>query len=214
LSRVAAALLLAAASAAGVRPERTASRITPVPPRLIVAIAVDQFSTDLFSEYRGIFTAGLKRLASGAVFPAGYQSHAATETCPGHATILTGARPGRAGIIANNWFDQSLTRADKKVYCAEDPTVPGSSSDRYTVSAYHLRVPDARRSDEGGQPRHPRRRRRRQGPRRRDDGRPLDRPDVVLERQGLHDFGRPHHPRARDRGHHQRARHRCDRPPG
>jgi len=125
-------LLLAAAPAIGQAPAR---------PRLIVAIAVDQLSADLFAQYRQHFTGGLRRLSQGVVFPAGYQSQAATETCPGHATILTGARPGRAGIIANNWFDQGAGRADKYIYCAEDERVPGSTSENYTVSAAHLRVP-------------------------------------------------------------------------
>jgi alkaline phosphatase len=110
------------------------------PPRLIVVISVDQFSADLFDEYRSVFSGGLKRLQSGVVFANGYQSHAATETCPGHSTLLTGARPARTGIIANEWIDQSIDRADKKVYCAEDPTVPGSSSTNYTVSARLLKV--------------------------------------------------------------------------
>jgi alkaline phosphatase len=110
-------------------------------PRLIVAISVDQFSADLFDEYRPLFTAGLKRLQAGVVFANGYQSHAATETCPGHSTILTGARPARTGIIANEWIDQSVGRPDKKVYCAEDPTVPGSSTSNYTVSAHFLKMP-------------------------------------------------------------------------
>jgi len=113
----------------------------PAPPKLIVAIAVDQLSSDLFSQYRQHFTGGLRRLADGVVFPAGYQAHAATETCPGHATILTGVRPGRAGIIANNWFNLGVGREDKQVYCAEDPRIAGSTSDKYTVSTYHLKVP-------------------------------------------------------------------------
>jgi len=111
------------------------------PPRLIVAISVDQLSADLFAQYRQHFTGGLRRLTGGAVFPSGYQAHAATETCPGHSTILTGSRPSRTGIIANNWFDLSLPREDKEVYCSEDPSVAGSSSDNYTVSHYFLRVP-------------------------------------------------------------------------
>jgi alkaline phosphatase len=110
-------------------------------PRIIVAISVDQFSADLFAEYRPLFKAGLKRLQTGIVFPDGYQSHAATETCPGHSTILTGAHPARTGIIANEWYDQSLARSDKKVYCAEDPTVPGSSSTNTTASPFYLKVP-------------------------------------------------------------------------
>ncbi len=115
----------------------------PAPPRLIIAISVDQFSADLFNEYRSLFTGGLARLASGAVFPSGYQAHAATETCPGHSAILTGALPARTGIIANNWYDLSLTREDRRVYCSEDPAVPGTSSasGRYAPSVHHLMTP-------------------------------------------------------------------------
>src|SRR3954471_2010223 len=111
------------------------------PPKLVVAISVDQFSADLFAQYRQHFTGGLRRLEDGVVFPSGYQSHNATETCPGHSTILTGSHPARTGIIANNWFDQSLARKDKEVYCSEDPSIPGSSSDHYTVSTHVLKVP-------------------------------------------------------------------------
>lgn len=111
------------------------------PPKLIVVISVDQFSADLFGEYRTSFTGGLARLQQGGVFPSGYQSHAATETCPGHSTILTGFRPEHTGIIANNWTDLSVARADKQVYCSEDETVPGSTSSNYTVSDKHLLVP-------------------------------------------------------------------------
>src|SRR5204863_109485 len=68
-------------------------------------------------------------------------SHAATETCPGHSTILSGARPARTGIVANDWTDFSAPREDKTVYCAEDESVPGSTSNNYTVSDKHLKVP-------------------------------------------------------------------------
>jgi predicted AlkP superfamily pyrophosphatase or phosphodiesterase len=111
------------------------------PPKLIIAISVDQFSGDLFEEYRQHYVAGMARMTQGAVFPRGYQSHAATETCPGHSTILTGDRPARTGIIANTWFDLSTARSDKAVYCAEDETQPGSSSGDYVASPLHLRVP-------------------------------------------------------------------------
>jgi hypothetical protein len=111
------------------------------PPKLIIAISVDQFSGDLFNEYRQHYEAGMKRLTEGAVFPRGYQSHAATETCPGHSTILTGSRPSRTGIIANTWFDLETVRADKAVYCAEDESQPGSNSDSYVASPIHLKVP-------------------------------------------------------------------------
>lgn len=112
-------------------------------PRLIVMIAVDQFSADIFSEYRGRFTGGMARMASGVVFPSGYQAHGATETCPGHSTILTGSHPARTGIVANHYFDLSAAREDKRIYCAEDETVADSSSrsGKYTPSIHHLLVP-------------------------------------------------------------------------
>ncbi|MBA3898510.1 MAG: alkaline phosphatase family protein, partial [Sphingomonadaceae bacterium] len=113
----------------------------PTKPKLIVAISVDQFSADLFAEYRGLWRGGMKRLSEGVVFPSGYQSHAATETCPGHSTILTGDHPSRTGIIANSWIDQSAGRADRTVYCAEDETLAGSTFKAYTPSPAHLRVP-------------------------------------------------------------------------
>lgn len=110
-------------------------------PKLIVVISIDQFSGNLFEEYRQTYAMGMKRLANGVVFPSGYQSHAATETCPGHSTITTGARPARTGIIANEWVDQGTARQDKTVYCAEDETVPGTNSGDYAASNMHLRVP-------------------------------------------------------------------------
>jgi predicted AlkP superfamily pyrophosphatase or phosphodiesterase len=85
----------------------------PPAPKLIVAISVDQFSADLFARYRPGFTGGLARLARGIAFT-GYQSHAATETCPGHSTILTGRHPAATGIVANNWFDP---RTGSATYC-------------------------------------------------------------------------------------------------
>ena len=137
--------LVTANAAAQDSPAPTSAPTAPASPqtapKLIIAISVDQFSADLFAEYRNHFTGGFNRLLKGAVFPSGYQSHAATETCPGHATILTGVRAGRAGIIANNWVDLKTARADKSVYCAEDESVPGSTSIIYTVSDKHLLVP-------------------------------------------------------------------------
>ncbi len=108
----------------------------PTKPKLIIAISVDQLSADLFAQYRGKVTGGLKRLQSGVVFPSGYQSHAATETCPGHSTILSGVRPSTSGIAANDWFGM---RADKfdEIYCVEDESAAGSSHDNYTVSLVH-----------------------------------------------------------------------------
>lgn len=118
----------------------------PPRPKLVVAIAVDQFSADVFAEYRPLYRAGLKRLAGGVVFPRGHQSHASTETCPGHSTILTGARPARTGIIANDWQDPSLPRTENgnqtfTVYCVEKPGAAGSNADKKVISHESLLVP-------------------------------------------------------------------------
>ena len=138
-SLFAVALLLAGASAGSA--QTTPAPAAAPPPKLILAIAVDQFSADLFAEYRNRYAFGLKRLQQGAVFPAGYQSHAATETCPGHSTILTGAHPARTGIVANSWYDLGVARAKKAVYCAEDETQTAADPKDYVASVAHLLVP-------------------------------------------------------------------------
>lgn len=147
LTTALAAALCVAGAGAGLAqdaapPVQKVTAATP-PPKLVVMIAVDQFSADLFAQYRSHFTGGLARLASGVVFPSGYQAHGATETCPGHSTILTGNHPAHTGIVANNFFDLSAAREDKRLYCAEDEKVPGTSSrsGQYAPSVDHLMVP-------------------------------------------------------------------------
>jgi predicted AlkP superfamily pyrophosphatase or phosphodiesterase len=137
-------LLVAAAVLAGCGSQPAAqAQFTPTAqvPKLTIVISVDQFSADLFEAYRPMFTGGMARLARGTVFRNGYQAHAATETCPGHSTILTGDMPTHTGIVANAWYDGSVARADKVIYCAEDESRPGSSSTAYTPSVLHLKVP-------------------------------------------------------------------------
>ncbi len=126
-------LLIAATSAATAQPAPA--------PKLTVVISVDQLSSDLFDQYAPVLQGGFARLRQGTVYPHAYQGHAASETCPGHSTILTGARPSRSGIIANIWYDLGQARSDKAVYCAEDERVAGTSSLAYTVSPMHLKVP-------------------------------------------------------------------------
>ncbi len=87
------------------------------PPKLLVVISIDQFGSDLFNEYRGRFKHGLKRLHSGIVYSNAYYAHGVTETCAGHAVILSGRHPNATGIIANNWYDYGLA---KDRYCTDD----------------------------------------------------------------------------------------------
>ncbi|MED5544417.1 MAG: alkaline phosphatase family protein [Pseudomonadota bacterium] len=141
LSTLALATGLATAAMASPALAQDAAPEAQAAPQLIVAISVDQFSSDLFAQYRQRFSKGFTRLLDGVVFPSGYQSHAATETCPGHSTLLTGVHPARTGIPANGWMDPALARADKEIYCVEDERDPRSSSDKPVVSPVHLKAP-------------------------------------------------------------------------
>jgi predicted AlkP superfamily pyrophosphatase or phosphodiesterase len=108
-----AAALLAAPAAAQAAP--------PPKPKLILAISVDQFSSEVFNRYRSSYRAGLATLSRGIAYPVAYHSHASTETCPGHSVILTGRFPAGTGIVANSWIDRTT---GKSVYCV---SVPGQS---------------------------------------------------------------------------------------
>lgn len=101
-------------------------------PALGIVVSVDQLSAGLFDQYRGRFRGGLRRLIDeGVVFPNAFQSHAATETCPGHSTLLTGRHPAGTGIVANQWYvateEIAGRRELKRQYCVWDPSmsVPG-----------------------------------------------------------------------------------------
>jgi predicted AlkP superfamily pyrophosphatase or phosphodiesterase len=116
----AAGLALLAATAANA----AAFAAAPPKPKLVVAISMDQFALALFQKYRPTYTGGLKRLGEGLAFT-GYQSHAATETCPGHSTILTGEHPSHTGIVANNWYDRAT---GSNVYCVSKRGVADPSA--------------------------------------------------------------------------------------
>ena len=76
---------------------------TAPPPRLVLAIAVDQFRPDYLDRWRTQFTGGLARLLKEGVFyPHGEQDHALTETAPGHSTMMSGRSPASTGIVTND----------------------------------------------------------------------------------------------------------------
>lgn len=102
-------------------------------PKLVIVISVDQFASHVYRRYESTYTGGLKRLSSGVAYPVGYQSHAATETCPGHSTILTGDHPARTGIVGNSWIERAT---GKSVYCVDVPGIADSSA----VGPQRLRV--------------------------------------------------------------------------
>jgi predicted AlkP superfamily pyrophosphatase or phosphodiesterase len=136
-------LLAATAILAGCGSQPAAkAQLAAVPnaPKLTIVISIDQFSANLFEAYRPMFNGGLARLSRGTVFRNGFQAHAATETCPGHSTLLTGLSPAHTGIIANAWYDEKLGRQDKIIYCAEDESQPNTTSLNYKVSPLHLKA--------------------------------------------------------------------------
>jgi predicted AlkP superfamily pyrophosphatase or phosphodiesterase len=112
----------------------------PPKPKLVVAIAVDQFCYDYLQRFRDDYQAGIARLLQqGGVFTDAHYLHAATVTAAGHSTFLSGAVPSVSGIIANEWFDRDRNAAVTSVSDPESkivggiPGAPGSSPRRMLV---------------------------------------------------------------------------------
>jgi predicted AlkP superfamily pyrophosphatase or phosphodiesterase len=84
-------------------------------PPLVVIVAVDQLRRDrLTSGFKG----GLGKLVSeGRVFSNAQLNHGMTNTCPGHAVMLTGVNPGRAGIPGNQYIQRDVWESR---YCVHD----------------------------------------------------------------------------------------------
>lgn len=88
-------------------------------PRLIVFIAIDGLPQRQVLNYRDqLAPDGFARfLERGSWFANAHYAHGFTVTCPGHATMLSGAYPHRSGIIGNNWRD---AQTGTNEYCAAD----------------------------------------------------------------------------------------------
>jgi predicted AlkP superfamily pyrophosphatase or phosphodiesterase len=79
------------------------------PPKLVLAIVVDQFRYDYLTRFRKDYHAGLERmLEHGAVFTNAHHIAVPTVTAIGHSTFLSGATPSISGIAGNEWFDREL----------------------------------------------------------------------------------------------------------
>jgi predicted AlkP superfamily pyrophosphatase or phosphodiesterase len=87
--------------------------------RLVVVISIDQFRPDYLQRFRPYFGPGGFNLllTRGATFTEARYQHGVTQTCPGHAVILTGSYPNVNGIVANSWFNLAQRREE---YCAAD----------------------------------------------------------------------------------------------
>jgi predicted AlkP superfamily pyrophosphatase or phosphodiesterase len=116
---------------------------SPARPKLIVMLVVDQMRGDYVDKFQGQWKGGLKRLVNeGAWFRTAAYPYAATETCPGHATISTGAFPASHGMVANGWWDRD---EQKMVTCTSDPNVKnsayGGGEAKAGDSAWRMKLP-------------------------------------------------------------------------
>jgi hypothetical protein len=121
-----ASLLLAATAAA-----TPAARPTPAPvparPKLVLAVAIDQFRYDYLTRFRSEYTGGLRRLLDqGAVFTQARFQHFPSVTAIGHSTYLSGALPAMSGIIGNDWYDRATGRSVTSVSDPAEKIVGGT----------------------------------------------------------------------------------------
>jgi hypothetical protein len=140
---ITAALLASAAPvvAYAQTPAPASTQDTASPPALIVTVVIDQFSANLFNQYRSRFTGGMRTLIDqGLVYANGYQAQGITKTCPGHSTVLSGAFPTHTGIPSNEWIDPVT---GKEVYCLAAPQntlADGGEGENGRVGPNNLRV--------------------------------------------------------------------------
>jgi hypothetical protein len=112
--------LLACAEAGPAGAPDAAAPPAPGAPAFVLLIAVDQLRADRLDAR---LPGGLGRIArEGRVFAAASLEHARTETCPGHATMLTGRQPAGAGITGNALVERPGLRV---VYCVADESPRG-----------------------------------------------------------------------------------------
>jgi hypothetical protein len=95
---------------------------TPVKPKLIVGIVVDQMRYDYLYRYQAKFGQGgfNRLLREGFSCENTHYDYVPTYTAPGHTAIYTGAVPAVSGIIANDWYDPEW---HKHRYVTTDTTV-------------------------------------------------------------------------------------------
>jgi predicted AlkP superfamily pyrophosphatase or phosphodiesterase len=80
-------------------------------PKLVVAIAIDQFRYDYLTRFRSEYRGGLDLLLKqGADFTNAHYLQTPTVTAVGHSIFLTGAMPAVSGIVSNAWYDRQSKR--------------------------------------------------------------------------------------------------------
>lgn len=94
-------------------------------PKLVVAIAIDQFRYDYLTRFRADYHGGLDLLLKqGADFTNAHYLQAPTVTAVGHSIFLSGAMPAVSGIVGNAWYDR-VSRKDVTSVCDWEYQVVG-----------------------------------------------------------------------------------------
>jgi predicted AlkP superfamily pyrophosphatase or phosphodiesterase len=134
------ALCFATSAGYGAPVNRQGASPAPIRPKLLVAIAIDQFRYDYTTRFRERYNSGLaKMLSQGAVFVDAHQDHFPTVTATGHTTFLTGSTPATSGIIGNDWYDRKLKRTITSVEDAQTKLI-GVGKEKEGSSPHNLVV--------------------------------------------------------------------------
>lgn len=90
------------------------------PPALVLFVVVDQLRGDMPARFATRFGPGGFRwlMDEGLWFRDARYSSGVARTCPGFATLVTGATPAQHGIVANGWYE---AREGRGTYCLADP---------------------------------------------------------------------------------------------
>lgn len=113
----------------------------PKPPRLVVAIVIDQFPSWAFKKYLPhLDKAGLMRRmqARGSIYSQVRYPYASTFTAPGHAALFTGRPPIESGIISNKLYDRANGMGKTSV---QDSRYPVFGSQTKSAAPTQLKVP-------------------------------------------------------------------------
>ncbi|MEZ4300130.1 MAG: alkaline phosphatase family protein, partial [Polyangiaceae bacterium] len=89
-------------------------------PKLVVAIALDQFRADYLSRFEKHFgDNGFRRLMREGAVMTGHYGHYATYTGPGHALLLSGSYPYVNGISTNKFYNPLSSKSEAMVFDAQ-----------------------------------------------------------------------------------------------
>lgn len=121
--------------------ERLPATSSEGPPKLVVAIVIDQLGTWVLERYLphldadGFFRRSTER---GRWYRRVVYPYASTFTAPGHAAIFTGKAPVDTGIVTNTYFDPATDQQAAAVHDAAHPVLAYPS---HKASPKNLRVP-------------------------------------------------------------------------